>query len=183
MKLHLPLLVFAIATAAGAPCLADEPSRDATAVALDNPFVAHSLDEFAVTRDRPLFSPGRRPPPPPAAPRVAAPAPPPPPPAPPDLALFGTLVDAAGGSAIVRPGPSEKPVRVRIGDDVKGWTVAAIDARKIVLALDDQTVTFAMFNGGRVTAHAVVGHHPPPVLEVNSRGVLTAHRVTKPAPP
>ena len=153
---------------------------DATAVALDNPFVAHSLDEFAVTRDRPLSTP--------VADRRRH-----------RLRLVSPLLrhrrrrphrrtwrcsvswcrwrqrDRAARA-------SEKPVHVRIGDDVKGWTVAAIDARKIVLALDDQTVTFAMFNGGRVTRMRWSGTTPPPCSGVIARRI-TAHRVTKPAPP
>src|SRR5260370_6901414 len=50
--------------------------------ALPSPLAAQPLDRLSATRERPLFSPTRRPPPPPP-PVVAAPAPPPPPPPPP----------------------------------------------------------------------------------------------------
>ena len=158
----------ALVSAAAFAVHADEVAPAPTG-ALDNPLAAHPLAELAATRDRPLFTASRRPPAPPAVARVA---PPPPPPPPPELALFGTLVDSDGASAIVRKG-SDKPIAVRLGEELDGWAVTEIGDRQIVLALGDRSATFTMFNGGGRTARgAVVNYRPPPLVAVNAQGVL-----------
>jgi hypothetical protein len=160
--------VIVAAGLAGAPVCAEE-AAPAQSFALDNPQAAHPLAELAATRDRPLFTPSRRPPAPPVVARVAAP--PPPPPSPPDIALYGTLVDRDGASAIVRKG-SEKPIHVRVGDQVDGWAVTEIGERQIVLALDERSATFAMFNGGHAGAPGAVVNFrlPTPVVATNAQG-------------
>src|SRR5258708_29810988 len=61
-----------------------------------SPLWAVTLDQLPATRDRPLFSPSRRPPPRPEAPHVeiAAPIPAPAPRQPPSVVLLGTVTDA-----------------------------------------------------------------------------------------
>jgi general secretion pathway protein N len=171
------LTVFAMVVAV-VEVRADEmaPPQDSTAT-LANPLAAHSLDEFAATRDRPLFTRGRRQPDPPAPATVASL--PPEPPAPPDVAFFGTLVDSEGASAIVRGAPADKVEHVHVGDKIHGWTIERIDDRQLVLSLEDHSTTFTMFNAGHAAVHTVAMGHPPPILEVNSAGILRAHRVTK----
>jgi hypothetical protein len=171
------LVVAAMLSAA--PVRADDAAVSAEhGTALDNPLAARPLDDFAATRDRPLFTPSRRPF---VAPAVArAEAPPPPPPPPPELTFFGTLVDADGASAIVRGGPSEKPVHVHVGDMVGGWKIAKIDDRQIVLSRDERAITFTMFDSAQSPKHTASVNRLPPVLEVNAAGVLRAHRVVKP---
>ena len=115
---------------------------------LPSPLAAQPLDRLSATRERPLFSPTRRPPPPPP-PVVAAPEPPPPPP--PDVALFGIVMDGDEVHAVVRAGPAEKVMRVRVGDDIGGWKVAQIDGRRLILSLDDRIATFMMFAGNSAT--------------------------------
>jgi general secretion pathway protein N len=159
------------------PLHADDTARSREhAAALENPLAVHPLDEFTATRDRPLFTRSRRPP---AAvhtlPVVAAPPVPPPPP---KLALFGILLEDGEASAVVRGAPSEKTIRVRVGDDIDGWKVSKIAERQIVLSQNDRSITFTMFDGSRVGAPTDVNHMPP-VLEVNAAGVLRAHRVTR----
>jgi hypothetical protein len=68
---------------------------------LANPVAALSLDRLSATRERPLFSPSRRPPPPPPAPIANAPPPPPPPP---KLTLFGVVMDDEDARAVVQTG-------------------------------------------------------------------------------
>jgi hypothetical protein len=114
--------------------------------ALLSPLAAQPLDRLSATRERPLFSPTRRPPPPPP-PVVAAPEPPPSPPPPPNVALFGIVMDGDEAHAIVRAGPSDKIMRVGVGDDIGGWKVAQIEERRLVLSLDGRTATFMMFAG------------------------------------
>jgi general secretion pathway protein N len=106
-----------------------------------SPLAAYPLDRLSATRQRPLFSPGRRPPTQPPAPIVAA-APPPP-----NLILVGTIMDADDARAVVGVGTAEKTRRVRIGDDIGGWKVTQIEEQKLVLSLDDRSATFTLFSG------------------------------------
>jgi len=118
---------------------------------------AQSLDRLSATRARPLFSPTRRPPAPPP-PVVVAPEPPPPPP---DVALFGIVMDGDGAQAVVRAGPADKIVRVRVGDDIGGWKVAQIDGRRLILSLDDRIATFLMFAGNSPNGAPRTGAEAP----------------------
>ena len=110
-----------------------------------SPLAAYPLDRLSATRERPLFSPSRRPPAPPPAPIIAA-APPPPPP---KLILFGIVMDADEARAVVGVGTADKTRRVRIGDDIGGWKVTQIEERQLVLSLDDRSATFTLFSGQR----------------------------------
>jgi hypothetical protein len=135
-------------TAAWPSLAAEQPpqAKIDPAVAPVSPLAAQPLDRFSVTRDRPLFSPTRRPPAPP--PTVAAPPPPPPPP--PDVMLLGVVMDGEDAHALVRTGPAAKILRVRIGDKIGGWKVGQIEARKLVLLLNGRTATFTMFSGNDI---------------------------------
>lgn len=134
---------------------------------LDNPLAAHSLDELMATRERPLFARNRRP----AATStpVHVEAPPPAPPSPPKVAFYGTVVDAEGASAIIRGNPSEKIVRVRVGDAIDGWTITRIDDRRLVLSLDNQSVTFTMFKAGHAAEHAAAAG--PQLVETKAAAI------------
>jgi len=126
-----------------ASCALAQPSDQSTGT-LANPLEAQPLDRLSATRERPLFSPTRRPTPPP---------PPPPPeaapvavvPQPPNVQLFGIVVDDDGARAIVRSG-AEKVDRVQIGDDIGGWKVSQIEGRRLVLSLDGRLATFTLFS-------------------------------------
>jgi hypothetical protein len=121
------------------------PARSSEGAATpSSPLATQPLDHLSATRERPLFSPTRRPPPPPP-PVVSAPEPPPPPLPPPDVALFGIVMDGDEAHAVVRAGPANRIMRVRVGDDIGGWKVAQIEGRRLVLSLDDRTATFMMF--------------------------------------
>lgn len=117
---------------------------DGSAGTLANPLEAQSLDRLSATRDRPLFSPTRRPTPPP---------PPPPPeqapvavvPQPPNLTLSGIVMDDEGARAIIRSSAT-KADRVQIGDDIGGWKVVQIEGRRLVLSLDGRFATFTLFS-------------------------------------
>jgi len=121
-----------------------EQSAPAQPAAIANPLAVQPLDRLSTTRERPLFSPTRRPPAPPPK-IVVAPAPPAPPPPPPNVALYGIVMDGEEARAMIRSGPTEKMMRVRIGDDVGGWKVAQIEGRKLVLSLDGRLATFTLF--------------------------------------
>lgn len=129
--------------AAASPSLAAEPAPrgQIDPVAAVSPLAAQPLARFSVTRERPLFSPTRRPPAPP--PTVA---PPPPPPAPPpDVELLGVVIDGEDAHALVRTSAGGKIRRLRIGEAIDGWKVGQIDARKLVLLRNGRMATFTMF--------------------------------------
>ena len=136
------------------------PALPAEGGVLPSPLAAQPLDRLSATRERPLFSPTRRPPPRPP-PVVVAPEPPPPPPPPPDVALFGIVMDGDEVHAVVRAGPAAKITRVRVGDDIGGWKVAQIDGRRLILSLDDRIATFLMFAGNSANGAPRTGPEAP----------------------
>lgn len=92
---------------------------------LPKPRTAMSAKEnFAVIVERPLFSPSRRPP---AASAAATLTPPP------DFSLFGIVISAGDPFALVKPDAGGDPVRVSEGESMSGWTVARIEADRIVI--------------------------------------------------
>jgi len=109
-----------------------------------------SLEDLSATRDRPLFSPSRRPrvnnvavalPPPPPPPQPAAlPSPPP------NLTFFGTFESPTEVGAAVLIPPNDKPVIVRHGTYVGGWRVVDINRHRLTLALEDRKTVFTIFN-------------------------------------
>jgi hypothetical protein len=174
-----PISVAVLLALAPAPLVA----ADAGA-ALPSPLAAQPLDRLSATRERPLFSPTRRPPAPPP-PVVQAPEPPPPPPPPPDVALFGIVMDGDEAHAVVRAGPAAKIMNVRVGDDIGGWKVAQIEGRQLVLSLDDRIATFMMFAGNSATGAPRTGPEAPAV-NVQSPGQTQPQnqlRQNAPVPP
>src|SRR5262249_9385533 len=128
----------------GAPRALAQPSDQATGT-LSNPLEAQPLDRLSATRERPLFSPTRRPTPPPPPPPPAQAAPVAVVPQPPNVQLFGIVMDDEGARAIVSSGTT-KVDRVQIGDDIAGWKVAQIEGRRLVLSLDGRFATFTLFS-------------------------------------
>lgn len=106
------------------PALGDAPTLPGTEV---------DLGRYVATLERPLFSPSRRmpPPPPPAsAPAVSD--------APPDLqvlGIYGTQAaeGAQSGGMVARIDGRTR--RFKIGDSIGGWTLKALRADEVVLAL------------------------------------------------
>jgi hypothetical protein len=133
----------------------------ADAPSLANPLAAQALDSLTATRERPLFSPSRRPPPPPpAAVQRTAPKPI----DPPRIVLLGIVTEGGEARAVLRAGSSSKVVRARLGDDVGSWTVTQIEPRRLTLSHDDRTVTYALFAGN--SAKNAAQRPPPAAAEV-----------------
>lgn len=130
------------------------PAREAgsPAAASDsaiNPVATQPLAGLSATRERPLFSPSRRPPAPPPPPVVAQDYFPPAA-GPPSLTLYGVVVDRDGAQALVRK-TGGKVIRLRVGDDIDGWTVAGIGSRRLALSLEGRSVAYTLFDGA--TSH------------------------------
>lgn len=126
-------------TALASPQAAAPPEPDG------NPLWSIPLADLTATRDRPLFSPSRRPPPqptaftppPPPPEPVAAPAPPP---APPPFRLIGTIVGPRLRVAMVLDRATNQIARLRQGEVSSGWLAVQVGARNIVVQRGDQTV-------------------------------------------
>jgi hypothetical protein len=165
------LITFALLWLGSTPVLGIDATGQAPAdsfAVLSNPIVAQSIDSLSATRERPLFSPTRRPPAPPAAApapivRLAAPAPPP---SPPGVVLLGVVIGADAARAFVRSEPPDKTMRVGIGDDIGGWKVSQIERRELVLSLGERSATFKIFDNTKTT-------EPPPGVEPSPKPAQT----------
>jgi general secretion pathway protein N len=120
---------------------------DAQRESSGNPLWAVPLAKLTVTRERPLFSPSRRPPapavaaPPSVAPRVVAP---PAPPERPLLALVGSVVGQTGSIAVFTDTTTNNAVRLKMGQDHAGWILRSIKGREATLQKDSQTAVLAL---------------------------------------
>jgi len=161
---YRPLVLLALVTslvgiaARHGACAADAPS-------LANPLAARGLDSLTATRERPLFSPSRRPPPPPPAPApVVVQRTEPKPIDPPSIVLLGIVTEDGEARAVLRAGSSNKVVRARVGEEVGRWTVTQIEPRRLVLSHDDRVVSFALFAGN--PGKNAAGRSPPAAAQV-----------------
>ena len=100
---------------------AQKTPSDAT-TSVGNPVLAIPLSKLSMTRDRPIFSPSRRPPTVAAPPVMARPVEPAKPAAPenPPLVLVGTVAGEDSGIAVFVEQASENTVRLRINEKSPG---------------------------------------------------------------
>jgi hypothetical protein len=108
----------------------DRPGEDAAAGGDPAPDDADT--QIASILDRPLFAPDRRGPPPPKTDQAAGPVGK----AAPEITgrLGGiTIGPGEDKEAVFERGEGEKPLVVKEGDDVDGWTVSSIEPDKVVL--------------------------------------------------
>ena len=125
-----------------------------------NPLWGIPLKRLSATRDRPIFSPSRRPPP--AAIPVAAVAPSLPVQAPkqrerPQLSLIGTIVSGDDGFAIFVDQTTKTPLRIRLGADYQGWMLRQIEARSVTLQKGEEVAMLSFLepaNGQNTPAGA-----------------------------
>jgi general secretion pathway protein N len=113
-----------------------------------NPLWAIPLATLSTTRERPIFSPSRRPPPPVVAP-VAIENPPPPPPKPPrverpELSLVGTIAGDEESFGIFVDQTTKAPLRLKIGEAYQGWKLLAVQSREVTLGREQQTTILSL---------------------------------------
>jgi general secretion pathway protein N len=130
-----------VATVSATPAKQAEPERAKSA----NPLWAIPLATLATTRDRPIFSPSRRPPPPAATPVVAAP----PPPKPvrverPQLALVGTVGSPEQSFGIFVDQTTKAALRLKIGEEYQGWRLRVVASREVTLEHDEQIMVLSL---------------------------------------
>jgi hypothetical protein len=146
---RLAVALFAVFCSSGAG--ADEVAfRESSLSNGAQPPSTSSVESLAATRERPLFSPSRRPPPAAAPVHVdAAPSLPPPRPLPPPaITLIGVIAATNGSFAVVRVGQNKQPTPVHVGDNIDGWNVIQIADIEVTLTRDGRVATFALFKGG-----------------------------------
>jgi hypothetical protein len=139
------------ATVTGAPA---EPARRTGPAASSltqagNPLWSLPLSALSVTRERPIFSPSRRPPPPVIAAPYVPPASPPQPSKPPEpdhplLTLVGTLAGDSQGVGIFVNEADKTPLRLRTGEDHEGWILRTIRGGEATFEKGKRTATLAL---------------------------------------
>lgn len=103
-----------------------------------NPLWAIPLRQLSASRERPLFSPSRRPAPVVVAPAYqvpTAPAPPAKPPEPdkPQLSLIGTVAGSDESIGVFLDPAAKTVLRLRTGEAHKGWVLRTVNRRDVVL--------------------------------------------------
>jgi general secretion pathway protein N len=120
------------------PGSAIAPPATAEGTIRGNPLWAIPLSQLSATRERPLFVPSRRAPAPVVANTLRPPPPPPvekPPEAEPlQLSLVGTVAGESGALGVFLDKAGGAPLRLKIGETHKGWTLRSVGRRDVVLA-------------------------------------------------
>jgi hypothetical protein len=126
-----------------------EPARprQAEQVLSGNPLWAIPIKELSITRERPIFSPSRRPPPPAvvAAPYVPAAAVSKP--VEPErlrLSLVGTIASQREGLGIFLDQVTNKVIRLKMGEGHQGWILRRVLGREVTLQKDQETTLLAL---------------------------------------
>src|SRR6185437_12321933 len=106
--------------------------------AYGNPLWAIPLATLSISRQRPPFTPSRRPPAPPPPVVVAPPQQRVSPPKAPEperlqLALIGTVVGSAESIGVFLDQPTQRLIRLKIGEEHAGWILRAVRPREVTL--------------------------------------------------
>lgn len=172
-------------TDSAAPIVQVTPSPAAAGRAMSgNPLWGIPFAQFPATRDRPIFSPSRRPPALPVAPavvpRVVA-APKPKEPERPQLALVGTIVSLEAGFGIFLDQASKSVIRLKIGEDFQGWKLRTVQSRETALEKDEQLVTLVLPEPGLAQVSTEVAPpQPPPPPATQAPPPQAARQATRP---
>lgn len=152
-----------------------------------NPLWEIPLSTLTATRERPLFSPSRRPPKPFVANAPAIPQPQAPPPAiaeHSDLILIGTVTGDGRGVAVFIDKETRGTVRLRAGEGHKGWILRSVEAKSVTLHKNNATERLALpllnvATGSTPIMSALPPAPSPPPIPAQPVGAITQE---KPAP-
>ncbi len=109
-----------------------------------NPLWGVPLKDLSGTRERPIFSPTRRPPSPPAPMFTVAAASRPVEPDRPSLRLVGTIAGDREGFGIFLDQTSNKAIKLRTGQSHDGWILRRIGRREALFERKDKTAVLAL---------------------------------------
>jgi general secretion pathway protein N len=104
-----------------------------------NPLWGISLSELAATRDRPIFSPTRRP-------RTIVSSSPLPPGLGPPLALIGSIAAESDSVAIFLDETTKDSIRLKPGQSHSGWTLQTIAGREATFQKENKNVILVLPN-------------------------------------
>jgi hypothetical protein len=141
-----------------------------------NPLWTISLKDLSDTRDRPIFSPSRRPPPPAVVERPYVPPPPrvetKPPPEPLTLSLLGTIAGDKDGVGLFMEKGSQEVVRLRTGESHNGWVLRSVHGREAMLEKGERKETVTLPSPGDTAAAGMPAGMPAmpgvPVIPENT---------------
>jgi general secretion pathway protein N len=126
--------------AAALPATAGELTEAAgKRLLISNPLWSVPIDGLVASRQRPLFSPIRRPPPPAFARPAIAPVVAPPPKL--QLLLVGTVVGEQEGIGVFVELTTKLVFRLKKGEAHDGWVLTSVQQRKVSFEKDGATVT------------------------------------------
>ncbi len=143
---------------AGSPLAASAPAEPVTTVRVGapavppakalsaNPLWAIPLTQLSGTRDRPIFSPSRRPPPVVAdtEPVVVKPPPRKKEIQPPALSLVGTIASDDESFGIFIDQSTKAALRLKAGEDYQGWKLLRIRGREVTMEKDQQAAVLTL---------------------------------------
>ena len=144
-----------------------------------NPLWGIPLSQLSETRDRPIFSPSRRPPPVVAAVDPATVKPPPRKKEmrPPQFSLVGTIASEDEGFGIFLDHSTKTALRLKVGDDYQGWKLRAIRGREVTMQKDEQAAVLSLPEPGESSNGAVQ------LIPVNQINMPVATQQLSPPPP
>lgn len=130
-----------------------------------NPLWAIPLKTLNATRERPLFTPSRRPPTPviagPPPPQPVAASPPPAAPEKPRLSLVGAIVGERESIAVLLDEGTRDIVRLRTGESHAGWVLRSVRRREATLEKDRETMILALpVPGQKTNTNTTTGGDP-----------------------
>jgi hypothetical protein len=123
-----------------------------------NPLWAIPLAQLSATRERPIFSPSRRPPPAAVAVETASTKPPPRKKEiePPQLSLVGTIASDDEGFGIFIDQSTKMALRLKVGEDYQGWKLRAIRRREVTMEKDERAAVLTLPQPGGAQSSGVV---------------------------
>jgi hypothetical protein len=127
-----------------------------------NPLWSIPLKDLSATRDRPIFSPSRRPPVT-AAPVRELVAPKKTEPDRPQLTLVGTVVGEQEAIGVFLDETTKAAVRLKTGEDHDGWVLQSVQAREVTFQKNRKTavLTLPQSPGSQATAVPEPATSPP----------------------
>ena len=117
------------------------PQEEATNA---NPLWAIPLKDLTATRERPIFSPSRRPPAPAVVAAPFVPSHDPPKPARPLLTLVGTIVGDNEGFGIFLDQSTNKMIRLKLGQDHERWVLRRVSRREVIFEKDRKSAVLVI---------------------------------------
>jgi hypothetical protein len=123
-----------------------------------NPLWGVPLNQLSGTRDRPIFSPSRRPPPAAVAAEASLIKPPPRKKEiePPQLSLVGTIASDDEGFGIFLDQSTKTALRLKVGEDYQGWKLRAIRGREVTMEKDGHAAVLTLPQPGGAQSSGAV---------------------------